>query len=170
MTCPCCLLVALRAFVTEVLPSSKSKPKAPMCCPMDKERGGTRSSQSIFTAHLNPFGTPAPVPLVQSQPQCSPISVPFEKCSARCRIRPGPFASHRIKRKKLKLWSVAGKKCLSCSVSSCLCPVTSFPGHVQAGLSTMQGRVCSFSLPARCGGSWWDLLPVDAKPQPPPQT
>lgn len=67
-------------------------------------------------------------------------------------------------------WSIVGKKCLSCSASPCLSPVTSFLGHIQAGLSTVQGRVRSFSLPARGGGNQWDLPPVDTKPQPPPQT
>lgn len=137
---------------------------------MGEQRGETRRSQSIFPAHLNSFGTPAPVPLVQSQPWCLPCSAPFEKCSASCRIWPGPFASHWIKEKILKSWSVAGKKCLSCSASPRLSRAMSFPGHIQAGLSIVQGRVRSFSLPARDGGSQRDLLPVDAKPQPPPQT
>lgn len=49
----------------------------------------------------------------------------------------------------------------------------SFLGPVQAVLSIVQGRVRGFSLPVRgrgAGGIYWDLLPVDAKPQPPPQT
>lgn len=54
--------------------------------------------------------------------------------------------------KILKSWSVTGKKCLSCSASPRPSHAMSFLGHIQAGLSIVQRRVRSFSLPARDGG------------------